>query len=208
MELSKPRQGNKHIPLGCRFGVFSSLFFSFPTSFALTTPKHSTLRPMVPYTHPTNTEDPPPQTTHSRQISAPPMGRSGDRTCQGRSRRNRGRFKGCRRRYRARGSGCGDGTGRPPSPITFAPEERERPISPIEFASSLSTPGVDGVQPDRDKVDGEPWEDTESPSNETGDDDAEVVVIPCEVPPLGGRGGFDDDDAQPRVGEAKQVRTA
>ena len=30
------------------------------------------------------------------------------------------------------GMGVGDVTGRPPSPITFAPEERERPIRPIE----------------------------------------------------------------------------
>ena len=96
MELSKPRQGNKRIPLGCRFGVFSSLFLSFPTSFALTTPKHSTLRPMVSYTHPTNMEDPPPQTTHSRQMPAPPMGRSEDRACQGRSRRTHGGVKGRR----------------------------------------------------------------------------------------------------------------
>ena len=90
--------------------------------------------------------------------------------------------------------GAGDGTGRPPSPITFAPEERERPISPIEFASPLSTPGVDGVQPEKDKVDGEACEDLESPSNETGDDETEVVVIPggrVKVPPLGGgRRGF------------------
>jgi hypothetical protein len=48
--------------------------------------------------------------------------------------------------------GVGDGTGRPPSPITFAPEERERPISTIEFASLLSMPGVDGVQPEKRKT--------------------------------------------------------
>ena len=112
MELSKPRQGNKHIPLGCRFGVFFFPRISFPASFALTTPKHSTLRPMVPHTHPTNMEDPPPQTTHSRQMPAPPMGRSKDRSCQGRSRRNRGMFKGCRRRYRARRRNGYGGRGR------------------------------------------------------------------------------------------------
>ena len=86
--------------------------------------------------------------------------------------------------------GAGDGTGRPPSPITFAPEERERPISPIEFASPVSPPGVDGVQPESDKVEGEAWEDLAF--NETGDDDAEMAVIPggrVEVPPPGGGGG-------------------
>ena len=85
--------------------------------------------------------------------------------------------------------GVGDGTGRPPSP-TFAPEERERPISPIEFASPVSPPAVDGVQAESDKVEGEAWEALAF--NETGDDDAEVAVIPggrVEVPPLGGGGG-------------------
>ena len=38
--------------------------------------------------------------------------------------------------------GVGEATGRPPSPITFAPEERDRPISPIEFASPASPDGV------------------------------------------------------------------
>jgi hypothetical protein len=93
------------------------------------------------------------------------------------------------------GMGVGDGTGRPPSPITFAPEERERPISPIEFASPLSPPAVDGVQQEGDRVGGEAWEDLAFLSNETGDDDAEVAVIPggkVEIPPLGGgaRGGL------------------
>ena len=86
--------------------------------------------------------------------------------------------------------GVGDGTGRPPSPITFAPEERERPISPIEFASPVSPPGVDDVQPESHKVEGEAWEDLAF--NETGDDDAEMAVIPggrVEVPPPGGGGG-------------------
>ena len=55
--------------------------------------------------------------------------------------------------------GVGDGTGRPPSPITFAPEERERSTSPIEFASPVLPPAVDGVQPESDKVEGEAWED-------------------------------------------------
>ena len=87
--------------------------------------------------------------------------------------------------------GVGDGTGRPPSPITFAPEERGRSISPIEFASLVSPPAVDGVQPESDKMDGEAWEDLAFPSNETGDDDAEVVIPggTVEVPPLGGGGG-------------------
>jgi hypothetical protein len=88
--------------------------------------------------------------------------------------------------------GVGDGTGRPPSPITFAPEERERPISPIEFASPVSPPAVDDAQPESDKVEGEAWEDVAFLSNETGDDDAEAVVIPggrVEVPPPGGGGG-------------------
>ena len=48
--------------------------------------------------------------------------------------------------------GVGDGTGRLPSPIMFAPEERERQISTIEFASPLSTPEVDGVQPEKRKT--------------------------------------------------------
>jgi len=84
----------------------------------------------------------------------------------------------------------GDGTGRPPSSITFAPEERERPISPIEFASPVSPPAVDGVQPESNKVEGEAWEDLAF--NETGDDEPEVAVIPggrVEDPPLGGAGG-------------------
>ena len=48
--------------------------------------------------------------------------------------------------------GVGDGTGWPLSPITFAPEERERPISPIEFARPVSPPAVDGVQRESDKA--------------------------------------------------------
>jgi len=72
--------------------------------------------------------------------------------------------------------GVGDGTGRPPSPITFAPEERERPISPIVFASPVSPPAVDGVQPESDKVEGGVWQDLAFPSNEMGDDDAELAV--------------------------------
>ena len=59
------------------------------------------------------------------------------------------------------------------------------------FTSPVSTPGVDGVQPESEKVEGEAWEDLVFPSNETGDDDAEVVVIPggrVEVLPLRGGG--------------------
>ena len=81
--------------------------------------------------------------------------------------------------------------GRPPSPITFAPEERERPISPIEFASP-STPGVDGIPQEREKMDGESWEEVGFPNNEMDDDEDEAEVIPggkVEVPPLGGGGG-------------------
>jgi hypothetical protein len=57
---------------------------------------------MVPYTHPTYVEDPPPQTTHSREMLAPPLGRPEDRACWGRCCRNRGRVKEHRRRYRDR----------------------------------------------------------------------------------------------------------
>ena len=76
-------------------------------------------------------------------------------------------------------------TGRPPSPITFAPEERERPISPIEFASPASPDGV--VHQEKEKPEGEPWEDANNSNNETLDEsEGDVAVIPggkVEIPP-------------------------
>ena len=177
MELSKQRRGNEHISLGCRFGVFSSLLaFNLPIP-SLITPKYSTLQPVVHHPHPTHMEDPSSQTTHSHQMPQPPMGRSQDLTCQGCRRRNHDVIKGHRRRYRNRrrrryGSWRWDRTAAVAYHVRTRREgETDQPDRVCE-SGVASCSGRCAAR----KVEGEVWQDLAFPSNEMGDDDAELAV--------------------------------
>ncbi|KIM36209.1 hypothetical protein M413DRAFT_318702 [Hebeloma cylindrosporum] len=188
MELAKTRRGNKHLPLGCRFVPYDQWFLThIPPTWKIRHLKQHILakclhlpwdaRKIVP------ARDADPDVSALRGVGSG----GGGAALAGTSIGGGG------------GADGGMGMGRPPSPITFAPEERERPISPIEFATPLVSPRVESHP--KEKEEGEQWEDLGSPINIDDDDDVEEegqevaeeeAVIPggrVEVPHSRG-GGF------------------